>query len=550
MTAQFSSGNDPAIYASSSTQSPSFPSSINNINTNATPSELLGATNESSSLLSAHTGLENSHHRHHHHRHDSKVSVNTEHSSKSQREAHKEYLDSLPVPSHEMSERIAEVQEHNEAKILERRIAEEGNVMDMNGTTEYSALDQVEREKATRLIQRNYRGHRERRMLAGMSLDPSSRWVEAVKEARYRQLTVPRPRGDSVVPNVDGADDGGRPGHKRNTSAAMMNWKKVGLITRRAGGDEESDEEESGDEKNLTPEEKEALRKKRAEKKLVRQKAAKIMDLQYFLEMVDVKHRYGSNLRTYHETWKASDTNENFFYWLDYGEGRYIDNAACPRERLEREQVRYLSKEERLNYLVKIDKEGRLCWAKNGARIDTTQRFKDSIHGIVPATDDTPAYTPPSGEAARHSHSHNRKLSRTSTSTSSSSSSESEAEDERAEKYANPEFDNAKGMKKIKHVSAATIFNKLLRGSVKKNTWIFVADTSFRLYVGIKQSGAFQHSSFLHGSRISAAGLIKIKNGRLAKLSPLSGHYRPPGMLFVDFEIPHSLSARLTDPLF
>jgi len=55
-----------------------------------------------------------------------------------------------------------------------------------------------------------------------------------------------------------------------------------------------------------------------------------------------------------------------------------------------------------------------------------------------------------------------------------------------------------------------------------------VADTSFRLYVGIKQSGAFQHSSFLHGSRISAAGLIKIKDGRLSKLSPLSGHYRPP----------------------
>lgn len=438
-----------------------------------------------------------------------------------------------------MSEHIAKVQEQHEAEILERRIVEEGGeVTDMNGSTEFSALDQVEREKATRLIQRNYRGHRERRMLAGMSLDPSARWVEAVKEARYRQVTVPRPRSDSLVPpnTGDGADDGERPGHKRNgSSAAMRNWKKVGLITRRAGGDEDSDEEESGDEKNLTPEEKEALRKKRAEKKMVRQKAAKIMDLQYFLEMVDVKHRYGSNLRTYHETWKATDTNENFFYWLDYGEGRYIDNAACPRERLEREQVRYLSKEERLNYLVKIDKEGRLCWAKNGARIDTTQRFKDSIQGIVPATDETPAYRPPSGEAARPVRGHGRKASRTST--SSSSSSESDAEEERADKYANPEFDSAKGMKKIKHVSAATIFNKLLRGSVKKNTWIFVADTSFRLYVGIKQSGAFQHSSFLHGSRISAAGLIKIKNGRLAKLSPLSGHYRPPGkfILFVDF---------------
>jgi hypothetical protein len=62
-----------------------------------------------------------------------------------------------------------------------------------------------------------------------------------------------------------------------------------------------------------------------------------------------------------------------------------------------------------------------------------------------------------------------------------------------------------------------------------------VADTSFRLYVGIKQSGAFQHSSFLHGARISAAGLIKIKDGQLRRLSPLSGHYRPPTKNFRAF---------------
>ena len=55
------------------------------------------------------------------------------------------------------------------------------------------------------------------------------------------------------------------------------------------------------------------------------------------------------------------------------------------------------------------------------------------------------------------------------------------------------------------------------------------------LYVGIKQSGAFQHSSFVHGSRISAAGLIKIKHGQLRSLSPLSGHYRPPIAAFKYF---------------
>lgn len=208
--------------------------------------------------------------------------------------------------------------------------------------------------------------------------------------------------------------------------------------------------------------------------------------------------------------------------------------AACPRERLDREQVRYLSREERQYYIVQVDSEGRLCWAKNGARIDTTEKWKDSIHGIVPADDPTPSFQPKSTNPNQP------KLFPSDSSSSSSSSaishaSESELEAARAAKYASPGFQDAKGVKKVTHLSASTIFNTLLRKSVRKNTWIFVADTSFRLYVGIKNSGAFQHSSFLQGSRISAAGLIKIKNGRLTSLSPLSGHYRPPASNFRAF---------------
>ena len=145
-----------------------------------------------------------------------------------------------------------------------------------------------------------------------------------------------------------------------------------------------------------------------------------------------------------------------------------------------------------MSYLVRIDKEGRLCWAKNGSRIDTTEKFKDSIHGIVPDTDDIPAYRAPYTDIAT------RLLDdQISSETSSDSGDESDEATSAANKYASPEFDNARGIKEVKYVSAAIIFNKLLRGSMKKNTWIFVADTSFRLYVGIKQSGYFQHSSFL-----------------------------------------------------
>ncbi|KAG8413098.1 hypothetical protein J3459_015821 [Metarhizium acridum] len=280
----------------------------------------------------------------------------------------------------------------------------------------------------------------------------------------------------------------------------------------------------------MTSEEKAAAKERRLKATAKRRQAARMLGLQYFLEMVDSKHRYGSNLRMYHEEWKKSDTKENFFYWLDYGEGKFIELDTCPRDRLEREQVRYLSREERQYYLVRVDAEGRLCWVKNGARIDTTEQFKDSIHGVVPLDDPTPAFTPTSSQIL-----HPQDNDDNDNASDSDSSDESKREADRAAKYADPGFDDSKGLKKVTHISASTIFNQLLRKSVKKNTWIFVADTSFRLYVGIKDSGTFQHSSFLQGSRISAAGLIKVKNGRLSSLSPLSGHYRPPASSFRAF---------------
>lgn len=281
-------------------------------------------------------------------------------------------LNSLEVPTPEMVERIAAIQEAKEAELLRRRRSEHGN----------PALDGTELERAASLIQRNYRGHRERRMLAGLSLDPTTRWREAVKEAQYRNLTLPKARSPEAV--EDEQDAPAASVHSGATiNAARQNWKKIGLIARRAGGDEESDSASSEDDENTPEHEREERRRRKTEAKLRRQQAAKIMDLQYFLEIVDVKHRYGSNLRTYHEEWVKAETHENFFYWLDYGEGRFIDCQVCPREKLDREQVRYLSKEERLNYLVKIDNEGRLCWAKNGVRIDTTEAYKDSMHGIV-----------------------------------------------------------------------------------------------------------------------------------------------------------------------
>ncbi|OAQ98158.1 hypothetical protein LLEC1_01496 [Akanthomyces lecanii] len=376
---------------------------------------------------------------------------------------HHAYIASLVPPTEAQFYEISQIQAEKEVENRRKMKAHQR----LSSDQALPPDDQGE-DAAARMIQKTFRGYRARREMDGYSINPSTRWVAAVRDAHE------------------------------------------------SGSEAESREETS-------PEDKAALRQQRQVENAKRRAEARTMGLQYFLEMIDVKHRYGSNLRIYHEEWKRSDAQENFLYWLDYGAGRHVELDACPREQLEREQVRYLSREERQYYLVKVDAEGRLCWAKNGARIDTTEQFRDSVHGIVPADDATPVFRPTANPLADNSDS------------DSDSSAESRREADRAAKYATPEFDNASGVKKIHHLSTSTIINKLLRKSVRPNCWIFVADTNFRLYVGIKDSGAFQHSSFLQGGRISAAGLIKIKNGRLQSLSPLSGHYRPPSSNFRAF---------------
>lgn len=322
-------------------------------------------------------------------------------------------------------------------------------------------------------------------------------------------------------------------------------------VARRAGADDvpTSDSDVSlseasssdPDRKNSrTKEEQEERKQRKAIAKEKRKRTAKMMDLQYFLEMVDQKHRYGSSLRKYHAFWKTQETDQNFFYWLDHGEGVNVELEECSRARLEKEQVRYLSREERLQYMVKIDQDGRFRWAKNNEYVWTKDElYRDSVKGIVPTNDSAPAWT------------HNVKTEYHNDSSSASDSSDDEQDEKQkaeieAEHYVNEDFHRARGPEKLKHVSAAVLFNHMIRQSLKKgHKWIFVADTSFRLYVGYKQSGAFQHSSFLHGSRILSAGLIKIKDGQLRRLSPLSGHYRPPAANFRAFV--HSLEEEGAD---
>ncbi|XP_060189870.1 IQ domain-containing protein IQM4-like [Lycium barbarum] len=71
--------------------------------------------------------------------------------------------------------------------------------------------------------------------------------------------------------------------------------------------------------------------------------------------------------------------------------------------------------------------------------------------------------------------------------------------------------------------------------SVEGSKSIFVLSTTRTLYVGQKQKGKFQHSSFLSGGAITAAGRLVAHAGILEAIWPYSGHYHPTEEHFSEF---------------
>lgn len=204
------------------------------------------------------------------------------------------------------------------------------------------------------------------------------------------------------------------------------------------------------------------------------------MDVQYFLELVDLKHRHGSNLRTYHTLWRESSSSENFFYWLDHGEGKSVDIAHCPRDRLETQQVRYLTREERMNYLVTVDQAGLFRWAKNNELVWTnTKFFKDSLRGVVNIDDEAPEFGENLSTFERESM---NKSSSTSPSSLSSSSAETldGISSSREANPLTPKDYNVSKMKQIIQASPAAACRRVLgKGRQKEDKWIFVSSIPY-----------------------------------------------------------------------
>ena len=132
-------------------------------------------------------------------------------------------------------------------------------------------LSRDEQKKAATMIQRNYRGYRERRQMKGMGLSASARWEEAISDIRYRKRTRLMSR-DEALANGDAQE------------RARMNWQRFSAIASRAAADDSSDDDESSAEERV-PSDPEERSRRRSEARAERSKNAKQMDLQYWLEV-------------------------------------------------------------------------------------------------------------------------------------------------------------------------------------------------------------------------------------------------------------------------
>jgi hypothetical protein len=101
--------------------------------------------------------------------------------------------DPLALPSLGVLAEIARKQNARAAEIQAARLARRQSKKGESA----SVTEDQSRSDAAVIIQRNYRGHRTRRAMEGRSLDPSVRWIEALRDGElwYRHRGTFEPLG-------------------------------------------------------------------------------------------------------------------------------------------------------------------------------------------------------------------------------------------------------------------------------------------------------------------------------------------------------------------
>ncbi|XP_024030317.1 IQ domain-containing protein IQM3 [Morus notabilis] len=170
-------------------------------------------------------------------------------------------------------------------------------------------------------VQKAFRGHRERCMLADSAIASEELWSKALDFAAMNQSTISFFK--SSTPET-----------------AVSRWNRVSSNASKVG------------------------------KGLVKDDKAQKLIFQHWIEAIDPRHRYGKNLHVYYDEWSKADSGQPFFYWLDIGDGKELDLQKCPRSKLREQCVKYLGPKEREQYEY-IVREGKLIHKQTGDVLDT-----------------------------------------------------------------------------------------------------------------------------------------------------------------------------------
>lgn len=261
---------------------------------------------------------------------------------------------------------------------------------------------------------------------------------------------------------------------------------------------------------------------------------SKQRDLSSWLEAFDSEHRAGKYLSLYHRRWIRLDSNQDFFTWLDAGDGKKLNLPQCSRLDLEFNALVYCDASARQQYeadMIRCNIDGAprlvLKYKIGGASVNSHPLWADageSRRDLMPCSPKSGGSNTVGGcggamteEAVDISEGRSGDGGASSGGEVASRLPEGEAET-------------------LKYVCQRNNCGHCNHDPQEGDCYLFLIDHKETLYVNKHIPGRFHFSSFLCGRTGKLAGEITIDhNGVARSITPATGRFKPTMKNLKDF---------------